>query len=761
MSVTIVVQRRLLTRSLEVLSPARIFDYDIFRALTAAFHLPGDRLAWDSLTAYSFIYPAGDGLRLHQLIRAAVLERLPGATVTQIHTLLSELWDDRAQRGTGTAAARACREAAYHGLRAGTVTAPGLLRYADQAVRRGGHGSAAGIADDLEEWLATQPGSGGDGDAARALGCLRAEAAVRLGDAAAVAALTGGLPASTAAVDTPVAARLAVAAGHGQRIAGHTQAALGIFTHVWEHAAGPPRLAAGLWAADLHMCQGRFRDAEELARELETLAPPEENEFRGDVARLRHLTHRFAFDFDTAGRYLDEATACYQAAGSVLGLANVCTNRAELLALTSPAEAITEADRAVELQGEIGAHHELSKAYTALGIAHLRRGELDQAEAALRSAFSSLERAGYRSGRARAEFYQAALHMRRERIDEALCSLRWAVAELEDADVYPTLIVCAARMLSLSGITDTQITLAARRAASQIQPLTTPADLDTSIGEFTGGLLGPGTWKPADLYQQAAAQASPASGFYNHNIKLATPAGPVIVRIPMPEPDTMDLAIWPEASVLRTIRGLVTHAPRLLYASDHPRFQILQFINGEQLDAVAPRGVPVPGHVIGDVGEAFSQLGAIPREKIPPLPADWPADGKTADFARQLSAITEGVYERFLPDFGELFTSLGIPADPLAPVLARWTTLHPRPFRLLHTDLHRKNMIVSRGGHTSSTGSSRCGAIPSMTLPSTCTRWATRPVNTRPRKPRGSLPCRLRHQKTGKPTLTPISPMNG
>ena len=260
-------------RSLEILSPARIFDYDIFRALTAAFHLPGHRLAWDSLTAYSFVYPAGDALRLHQLIRAAVLERLPDATVTQIHTLLSELWDDRAQRSTGTAAARAYREAAYHGLRAGTVTATGLLRYADQAVRRGGHGSAAGIADDLEEWLTSQPSSGGAGDAARALGCLRAEAAVRLGDAAAVAALTGGLPASTAAVDTPVAARLAVAAGHGQRIAGHTQAALDIFTHVWEHAAGPPRLAAGLWAADLHMCQGRFRDAEELAGRARSAHP--------------------------------------------------------------------------------------------------------------------------------------------------------------------------------------------------------------------------------------------------------------------------------------------------------------------------------------------------------------------------------------------------------------------------------------------------------------------------------------------------------
>lgn len=202
---------------------------------------------------------------------------------------------------------------------------------------------------------------------------------------------------------------------------------------------------------------------------------------------------------------------------------------------------------------------------------------------------------------------------------------------------------------------------------------------------------------PDDLYRQAAAQAGPAAGYYNHNIKVATATGPVLVRMPMPGSDVMDLAIWPEAAVLRAIRDRVTYAPRLLYASDSPRFQILEFIDGELLDAVAPRGVPVPGHVIGDIGEAFTQICAIPRAMIPPLPADWPADGSTAGFAGRLSAVTAGVHERSLPEFGELFTSVGIPPAPLAHVLPSWATLHARPFRLVHADIHRKNMILSRG----------------------------------------------------------------
>ncbi len=552
-------------RSLEVLSPARIFDYDIFRMLTATFHLPGHRIAWESLTAYSFVYPANTALRFHPLMAAALRERLSPGTTTDIHALLQGLWENRADQATGrdsgTHAARALREAAYHALQGRQISGDSILGYADRAVRRGGHSAAQGITEDLRARLNDQP----DHDnLPEALRCLQAEAAIRLGDAATVTALVPE-PVTALAIDTMVGARLAVAAGHGRRIAGETRAALGAYTQVWDRATGASRLTAGLWAADLHMAQGRFQDAEVLATDLGASAPGQDAEFHGDVARMRHLAHRFAFEFDAAARYLDEAAAHYAAADSVLGLANIQTNRAELLAYTHPAEAIVEAGQAIEIQREIGAHHELGKAYTALAVGQLRCGQLDEAETSLRSACAALDGVGYRSGRARAEFYRALVHARRGQLDETVSSLQWTVRELEAADVYPTIILCSAHALSILGIDDEQVTAAASRARAGIQPFGTLTDLDARIEDFVADLLDGHTWRPDELYRQAVGRPDAASGFYNHNIRMGTPTGDVIVRIPIPGSDIMDLMIWPEGDVLRAIRGTVTHAPRLLY----------------------------------------------------------------------------------------------------------------------------------------------------------------------------------------------------
>ncbi|WP_347402903.1 aminoglycoside phosphotransferase family protein [Protofrankia symbiont of Coriaria ruscifolia] len=610
--------------SLEILSPARTFDYEIFRMLARAFHLPANRVVWESLTAYSFVYPAGPGLRFHQLMRTALRNRLTDGVATDIHLLMRGLWDNRAATAIGAGRARsahALREAAYHGVRAGQTSGAELLDYTDRAVRWGGHTAAAGMTNDLHAWLTDHT----DDDLATTLRCLNTEAAVRLGDASTAIRLTPRQTwAATGAIPTVVGGRLAVAAGQGRRIAGHTAAALTIFTQVWEQGSGTARRTAGLWAADLHMCQGRFTDAEILAAQLDAAqAGADDREFRADVARLRHLAGRFAFDLDASRRYLDEAEAHYTAADSVLGLANIQTNRAELLAMTDPTQAIIEAGRALEIQAEIGAHHELGKAYTALAVGQLRTGRLAEADNSLQSAFTALDRAGYRSGRARAELYQGLLLARLGRLDEAVPSLLRAVAELEAAHVYPTLILAAACALDALGLPQDDVNAAARRARATIQPIGSFEETDRRIAGFVDELLDGQIYRPADLHRQASERADSASGFYNHNVRLSIPAGDVIVRIPIPDTDTMDLSIWPEPTVLRAIRDRVPAAPRLLYATDTyatdtPPFQIHEFKAGELLDNVAPRGVRVPGHVIDDVVELLHILGHVSRQRLPP-----------------------------------------------------------------------------------------------------------------------------------------------
>jgi len=203
---------------------------------------------------------------------------------------------------------------------------------------------------------------------------------------------------------------------------------------------------------------------------------------------------------------------------------------------------------------------------------------------------------------------------------------------------------------------------------------------------------------PLALYKAARASGASWAGFYNRNVRLDTPSGPVVVRIPIPGADAMDLRVWPEHLVLQGIAGHVgrRRLPRLLHVSEAPAFQIYEFVPGEQVDAVAPRGVGVPEVVVRDVVALFAELLAVPRDALPPSPPGWPEDGDTAAFARRLSDVTEHVHATFLGRYAGLFAQLGIPDAPLAEVTARWEDLHPRPFRLAHCDVHRKNMLLDR-----------------------------------------------------------------
>ncbi|HEX2314995.1 MAG TPA: phosphotransferase, partial [Thermomonospora sp.] len=446
---------------------------------------------------------------------------------------------------------------------------------------------------------------------------------------------------------------------------------------------GDRRFDAGLWAADLHMAQGRFGQARAIVAAIQTRCREDDAELRGDLARLLHLADRFSYDFDAALRHLDEAARWYETSGSVFGRSAVLTNRAELLAWTDPEAAVEAATEAIDVQQELGALHELGKAYTALALAQVRMGLLQEAAASLDLACDALERARYRSGRARAELVRAFVHARRGLPAKAAEAVRAAVRGLVATEVYPTLILLAARLLDVLGVSDPMVTDAARHARSV---------LDGDHTEVTAArvteLLG---MDPPSLFREALDHPDAAAGFYNRNVRV----GPVLVRAPIAGADGMDLRIWPEHEVLAALAPHVECAPRLRFTSVDPPFQVHDFVDGTVLDALAPRGVRVPAFVLHDVVALFRSLAEIPFRELPPVPFDWAADGDTVSFARRLSAITGHVHARFRDSFAAVFAGLGVPVAPLQPV--HWETLTSRPFCLVHADVHRKNMILEDG----------------------------------------------------------------
>ncbi len=472
-------------RLLELLSFTRTFDRGVFEAVAAQYRLPGHQLTWESVTAYSFVQVTIAGqYQLHQLMLSALRSRLPLELSIEVHRMLRRHWDSRVVPGAvehnSTKEVLALREAVHHGLRAGDLTGDQLLGYADRVVALGGATRIAPIIDDADEVLQTQ--SVAAGSLEEATQCLKAEAAY-------LAGAPERVPAVTSELETSAQVRLALAGAHALRVLGDTREALDSYSTIWARGGGHHHLTAGLWAADLHMAQGRFRDAVQLAVDVRDNAA-DDAELQGDAARLLHLTHRFAFDIDASAQYLEEAARWYGQASLAIGAANIQTNRAEHLAWTAPDRAVDAALEAIDTQRDVGALHEIGKSRTALALAWTRLGELTRAQEEFERACQDLDRAGYRSGRARAELYRASLLARRGRVPAMIASVRWAVEEFEATEVYPSMILGAAVMLKHLDQRALDVEAAADRARERIHPLEDIARMDTRIEQWMGSLVG-------------------------------------------------------------------------------------------------------------------------------------------------------------------------------------------------------------------------------------------------------------------------------
>ncbi|MER6914649.1 aminoglycoside phosphotransferase family protein [Streptomyces sp. NPDC000594] len=198
------------------------------------------------------------------------------------------------------------------------------------------------------------------------------------------------------------------------------------------------------------------------------------------------------------------------------------------------------------------------------------------------------------------------------------------------------------------------------------------------------------------LYEKARTHKGSLAGFYHHNVRVDTDTGPVLVRTPGPGAESMDLTLWPESAVLEAIQPYISRAPRLLHTSADPEFQIHGFVEGRRVDEVSPdSGTSLPQIVLDGLEQLFGEMLRVPGTALPPVPSDWPQDGDTEAFALRLLTGVREIRSRADSSLEGLYQDLGIPADPCGPLSERAAgELSGRPFRLLHADIHRKNMIL-------------------------------------------------------------------
>ncbi|MEN8654796.1 phosphotransferase [Streptomyces sp. 21So2-11] len=122
-------------------------------------------------------------------------------------------------------------------------------------------------------------------------------------------------------------------------------------------------------------------------------------------------------------------------------------------------------------------------------------------------------------------------------------------------------------------------------------------------------------------------------------------------------------------------------------------------LDGVRLSSVCQDGKPLDPLLIQALAEFLTKLVVIRREDLPKLPSDWPRDGHSRDFLRRLALLTdEQVRQPNWAEFGGLFAALDIRDTALTGFAERVPPMVRRPFGLLHTDLRRDTLIVSRGG---------------------------------------------------------------
>ncbi|GAA4316753.1 hypothetical protein GCM10023086_39400 [Streptomyces venetus] len=170
---------------------------------------------------------------------------------------------------------------------------------------------------------------------------------------------------------------------------------------------------------------------------------------------------------------------------------------------------------------------------------------------------------------------------------------------------------------------------------------------------------------------------------------------PAIVRLRTLDALPVVIRTWREPDVLRAIRGALPRAPECLARRNGSA--VHSYVEGVPLSSVSKDGEPVERPLITSLMRTVAHMAQVRKETLPPVPGvRTGGDKDSRGFLRTLvQQADRQVRQPNWNEFGGLFEALGVPADALTRLAERIPAMTRRPYGLLHTDLHRDNLIVA------------------------------------------------------------------
>jgi aminoglycoside phosphotransferase (APT) family kinase protein len=208
-----------------------------------------------------------------------------------------------------------------------------------------------------------------------------------------------------------------------------------------------------------------------------------------------------------------------------------------------------------------------------------------------------------------------------------------------------------------------------------------------------------------------------AGGFHNRNYRvslseqqaltLGRPLGSsVLVRVRRPGPELVRRT-WPDEDRLLTAiasrlgddsQGPVGF-PQVLHTFPGGSPSIISYVEGSTLAQAYPVGSRLPTGIVDQLMAFFAGLTRFQELDLPPVPSHWPRSQDSSGFLDGLVVYAQKrLADAHRGAYGRLFASLGIAEDAMRRFGTTLPPLRSRPFALLHTDIHRNNLVLGPNG---------------------------------------------------------------